>query len=60
MDHNQAVIPIVLRLVAYEHGIKLVRMFSKLYQTEADKYECLFHPLIQEGLSEGLGFVQGQ
>lgn len=57
MDQNQTMTSILMKLIGFEHGIKLVRMFSKIYRTEAEKYQCLFHPLIQEGLSEGLGYV---
>lgn len=51
-------IPILMQLIGYEHGIKLVKLFSKLYQ-KADKYESLFNPLIKKGLILGLGYQEG-
>lgn len=53
-------IPVLTRLIGYQYGLKLIKLFKKLYEEKADKYECLFNPSIRAGLAEGLAFVQGE
>lgn len=52
-------IPILTQLIGYEHGIKLIKLFTELYKKQADKEECLFANDIRKGLAKGLGFEEG-
>lgn len=53
-------VPILLKLISYEFGIKLVKLFKELYEQDSAKYECLFNPEIKRGLEEGLGLLEGE
>lgn len=48
-----------MKLVGFEYGIKLIKLFKQMYEQDSPKYDCLFHPLISNGLMEGLGFEEG-
>ena len=57
IEHHHNMIPVLTRLIGYQYGLKLIKLFKKLYEEKADKYECLFNPSIRAGLAEGLAFV---
>jgi len=38
IESSQTMVPVLLRLVGYEYGIKLVKLFKELYTTYADKF----------------------
>jgi hypothetical protein len=60
IENNQAIIPILMKIIGFEYGIKLIRLFKELYEIDSFKYDCLFNPLILRGLEEGLGFSSEQ
>ena len=31
IEHNQQMIPVLTRLIGYQYGIKLIKLFRKLY-----------------------------
>lgn len=58
IQNDKEMLPILLRLIAYEHGIKLIKLFAKLF-AEASSNEVLLCPLFREGMAEGLGLEEG-
>lgn len=53
-------VPVLLKMIGFEFGLKLVKLFKELYEVDSQKYECLFNPQILRGLEEGLGFSEGE
>lgn len=60
IENNQIIVPVLMKMIGFEFGLKLVKLFKELYDNNSSKYECLFSPLILKGLEEGLGFSEGE
>ena len=48
MQNNHHLILVLVRMVAFEHGIKLIKLFKELYK---HNQECLFSEEIRVGLT---------
>ena len=57
IETQPTMLPILIKLIAHPHGIKLIKLFRTFYT----KYqrESLFSPEVKAGLAEGLGFEEG-
>lgn len=53
-------VPVLMRMVGFEFGLKLIKLFKELYELDSQKHECLFSHQILKGLEEGLGFSEGE
>jgi hypothetical protein len=60
IENNQVIVPVLMRLVGFEFGLKLIKLFKELYELESQKHDCLFSLQILKGLEEGLGFFDGE
>ena len=59
IDHDEEMLPVLVKLVSYEHGIKLIKLFKHLYEKYALKHERLMVAAVLRGLEAGLGFEEG-
>lgn len=60
IENNQVMVPVLMKMIGFEFGLKLINLFKDLYENDSQKYECLFNPQILKGLEEGLGFSAGE
>lgn len=60
IENNQVIIPVLMRMVGFEYGLKLIKLFKELYELDSQKHEFLFSVQILKGLEEGLGFSDGE
>lgn len=60
IENNQVIVPVLMRLVGFDLGLKLIKLFKELYELDSQKHECLFSIQILKGLEEGLGFSDGE
>lgn len=60
IENNQVIVPVLMRMVGFEFGLKLIKLFKELYELDSQKHEFLFSVQILKGLEEGLGFSDGE